>query len=277
MGNLFFRWLLIPMVNRLKEEAAVASAYPNSAEKFNSFSCASSLPTCSSAAAAGASILNVWFPRDGNCRDFASIDHSAATSPKSVNTSATSSDSRLIGPLSTGTAQPQQQPFTGSRWQRVSESAGQKHLDDAVVRFVQSKSCAPDSTANVKREPFLCEELLRGVCDKADMCELFHIETMFVPELDSDVDSNACHSPDDRKNSPVNYYWQFRVPPEWSSQPGFEYIPNLEIESITSDLWLSFDCTEEEALEKAFVEPSNDSFIFQVDLRYSYIVYRMHI
>ena len=66
----------------------------------------------------------------------------------------------------------------------------------------------------------------------------------------------------------LNYFWQYRVPREWTSKTGFAYVSSLEADSLSADGWLAFDWSEEKALEKAFIDPSQDLIMFQIDARY---------
>jgi hypothetical protein len=87
---------------------------------------------------------------------------------------------------------------------------------------------------------------------------------------DHSTSTNA--SPTEALNN-LSYFWQYRVPREvLFSTPGLNVTSILELEedSLTHDEWLSFELTEQEALEKAFSDPSVDLFVLKGEISKNY-------
>ena len=90
-----------------------------------------------------------------------------------------------------------------------------------------------------------------------------------VTKTTADPSMSANASPTEALNN-LSYFWQYRVPREvLFSTPGLDVTSILKLEeySLTHDEWLSFELTEQEALEKAFIDPSVDLFILKGEIR----------
>ena len=164
----------MPMVNGLsKSTAAAADALTNvhPTEISNNHNSSLSLNSFTSTADGNAlasrlNLVNVQNARDGNSTDLDCTDPSASivALPKSVNASV-SGDKLLREPSSTEANQPQHSGDFQLPSVSIAEATEPKQPDGATTK---SKNLTRDSDAGaeVKRLPFLCEKLLRDVCDK---------------------------------------------------------------------------------------------------------------
>ena len=123
------------------------------------------------------------------------------------------------------------------------------------------------------KKPFICEAMLRGVCGLDEGCEYFHLVTAWDSALFPDEEASEAEGGLEREPVLLNYCWQYRVPREWTSKTGFAYVSALEADSLSADGWLTFEWSEEAALEKAFIDPSQDSIMFQIETRYCLEMY----
>lgn len=175
-------------------------------------------------------------------------------------------------------AQSEEQTAAASNGKNSSGGDSRQGLGAKPAAGVGAIVQAPVPPQPPSKKPFICESLLRGVCGLDESCEYFHVETSWDSALFPDEEPSEAAEAEaegegggaEREPVLLNYFWQYRVPREWTSKPGFEAATALEDESLTADGWLSFDWSEEEALEKAFIDPSQDSLMLQVEKRYSY-------
>ena len=147
--------------------------------------------------------------------------------------------------------------------------AAQKPSEEPSTKPINSEETAALTSA---KKPFICVALLRGVC--GDYCEYgyVHVETKFDFDLFPDIDHRSFSHLQNCECLPLNYLWQYRVPREvLSSTTGLEYILKLEEGSLTDDGWLSFEWDDVEAFEKLYIDPSQDNFILQGEIRYGVI------
>ena len=231
-----FRWLLMPFVNGLSETAASTVAFPTveplPTELCNNYTSASCTSTCSNSTTVGdsltssKSLLYVRKSRDGNSTDFKLVQPSASPIPKSECNSGFGN--KLSSELFSTVAQVPR-PAASSRGQTVSETAEKslKPPDGIATNSKGSSTREPDSAACAAREPYICEKMLRGVCEKGSLCELYHIEAPFTPAMFANVDASAATLPADETIVPINYLWQYRhgrssiEPPEARAYPKF--------------------------------------------------------
>ena len=265
-----FRWLLIPIVRPSSDEASTVAASAACSASMNippaaahrapvndldsAKDCRKPLAGIDNSLAAGFNVLNLKVSL-GSAADLKSTESSASTVPKagSVAPAPSSADDNTRKYFPTP---PNVRELIAASQTQARAQTAEKPSDEPSTKPKKSK----EETASAKKL-FLCESLLRGVCDNS--CEYFHVETPFDFALFPDVKPKT--SPHLQDSVPLNYFWQYRVPREvLASTTGIEYILKLEEGSLTDDGWLSFEWAVEEALEKAFIDPSQDNFIIQV-------------
>ena len=267
-----FRWLLMPVVCPSSDEASTLAASATCAASMNippahrapvndldsAGDCCKPSAGSDNSLAAGFNELNLK-GSGGSAADLKSTESPASTVPKA--------GSVAPAPSSAEDNTRKYFPTPSNLRELVAAFHAQAAQQPSEEPSTKPKNSEETAALTSAKKPYICEALLRGVCGNNCEYGYFHVEIKFDVALFPDIDPSSPHL-QDCKSVPLNYLWQYRVPREvLSSTTGLEYILKREEVSLTDDGWLSFEWNEGEALEKAFVDPSQESFIIQGEIR----------
>lgn len=106
---------------------------------------------------------------------------------------------------------------------------------------------------------------MREVCEHEASpgdCEYLHVDSSEFAGGSGEVDEG------EDSVMPLNYIWQYCVPPEYSQGEQFEHVAHLQKQSATGDGWIAFEWDDNEAIERAYSDPSQRTWTKNFDVKY---------